>query len=132
MRIIAVALCLGVSACGAAEPELGMTISGLAAVPEASRVDIQLHPSDRACSVLHDTFLLGNRVNGATGTDVGIDTELLFGSIANGVYTITAIAHDTVNFYADGCESSVELIAGEVTTVRMQLTRFATPIAEVK
>lgn len=128
------ALVLGacVTACGAAGPELGMTVRGLASVPEATLVDIQLHPSDRACSVLHETFLTGVRVPGATGTDIGIDQELLFGSIADGVYTISAVAHDATLLYADGCQASVELLAGEVTEVTVTLSRFAAAIPEAQ
>lgn len=133
MRLSAVVLCVaGATGCGAGGPDIGMTIRGLDSVPQATKVDIQLHPSDRACSLLHDTFALGARLAGATGTDVGIDTELLFGSIADGVYTISAIAHDETMFYADGCKASVELIAGEVAEVTINLTRFPNPVVEIR
>ncbi len=131
-KLIALLPLLAAIGCGGSSPEIGMSIRGLDRVPQATKVDIQLHPSDRACTLIHDTFALGARVTGATGTDVGIDTELLFGSIADGVYTISAVAHDGTKFYADGCKSSVELIAGEVAEVTINLTPFPTPVEEIR
>ena len=135
---ILVILAAAATACGG-EPTWGVSVQGLASVPEADQVDIQLHPPERSCAEVEAKLLEGRRPVGSTGTPVGIDSELLFASIADGVYAVSAVAYaensravveDNV-LYGWACEAGVELKAGKVTTVQLTMIPFAQPITEV-
>lgn len=132
---------LGLSAlvaCGG-EASWAVSVQGLASLPSADHVDIQLHPPERSCADVEAKLLEGRRPVGSTGTPVAIDSELLFASIADGVYAVSAVgyAENTVEIIEDNvlygwaCEAGVELKAGKVVTVQLTMIPFAQPITEV-